>query len=51
MLNKNELQGACTIYEILHIPQLHVHVHVHVYPSVVLMLWLSVQAEKRINLY
>ena len=47
MLNKTELQGACTTYEILHIPQLHAHV----YPSVVLMLWLSVQAEKRINLF
>ena len=31
-------------YGILHIPQFHVH------PSVILMLWLSAQPEKRINL-
>ena len=31
-------------YGILHISQLHVH------PSVILMVWLSAQSEKRINL-
>ena len=43
-------KGHALHYEILQIPQL-LHEHVHVHSSVVLMLWLSVQAEKRINLF